>query len=277
MKYKSPTVLEEFVKWEKEFAKEVPYLGTPSGLYLGFSENPGGYMCTPLDSYIIANTGGDGEHFAILTDFGLQEDLDNAPVISVFPMNLDATRNVRIVARNVSDFLWLYLNHELLLVNEYDSEEEYLEHKRKESEDRSTDYFNHRLWLEQKEVVKRVAQEVFQFPVIPNPYAYIQNLKGERGSQIVLKTKDTLGILPFSDNAIVQAHPWAQEVEIPDDLTDELASFFESAPLETKLAFIRDYQADTIQNKNSLLIICKELERNGFIRESKMIRACMDI
>lgn len=277
MKYKSPTVLEEFVKWERKFAKEVPYLGTPSGLYLGFSEKPGGYMCTPLDSYTIAYTGGDGEHFAILTDFGLQEDLNNAPVISVFPMNLEATRNVRIVARNVSDFLWLYLNHELLLINEYNSEEEYVEHMKKETEDQSTDYFNHRLWLEQKEVVKKVVQEVFQFPVIPNPYQYIQDLRGERGSKVILKTKDTLGILPFFEHTIVQSHPWAQEAEIPDDLTDELGLFFESAPLETKLAFIRDYQADTIQNRESLLIICKELERNGFIRESKMLSVCMEI
>lgn len=278
MNYHSPVILEEFIKWEKAFAKTVPYLDTPSGLYLGFSDIPEGYACTPLDSYTFAHTGGDGEHFALLTDFGLHKDLEHAPVIRVFPMNLDATQNVRIVARNIRDFLWLLLYHEPLLINDYDSEEEYLAFKRKEElEDHSTDYFNHKLWLEQRELVKQAAQQTFQFPEIPNPYQYIKELRKERDHQVVLKTKDTLGIIPLSSHSAVQPHPWAKEKELPYELLDELELFFDSAPLETKLAFIRDYQAEYIQHTHSLLLICKDLERNGFIRESNMLRACMDI
>ncbi|MGO0062739.1 hypothetical protein ACTID9_22410 [Brevibacillus fluminis] len=235
------------------------------------------FLFTPLDSYIFANTGCDGEHFALLTDFGLQEDLDHAPVIGVFPMNLDATRNVRIVARNIRDFLWLQLNHEMLLVSDFDNEEEYAEHCKKESEDKSTDYFDHGLWLEQKELVKKSAQDRFNFPEIIHPYRYIQEIRAERSKKVVLRTRDTLGILPLQNNIGVNPHPWAQRRGLPGDLSNQLESFFESALLETKLAFIRDYQAECTQDSNSLLMICEELERNEFHREAKMIRACMDI
>ena len=278
MRYNSPVMLEEFIKWEKAFAKTVPYLEPPSGLYFGFTEASGGYMCTPVDSYTFARTGADGEHFALLTDFGLHKDLEHAPVIRVFPMNLDATQNVRIVAKNIRDFLWLLLYHEPLLMNDYDSEEKYLAFRKKEElEDHSTDYFNHKLWLEQRELVKQAAQQTFQFLEIPNPYQYIKELREEREHQVVLKTKDTLGIIPVSNHNVVPPHPWAQEKELPYKLLDELELFFNSAPLETKLAFIRDYQAEYIQDTNSLLLICKDLERNGFTRESNMLRACMDI
>jgi len=277
MRYNSPAILEEFISWEKEFASKVPYLERPSGLFLEFVEEPGGYMCTPLDSYTFARTGGDGEHFALLTDFGLYEDLDNAPVISVCPMNFDASLNVRIVARNVCEFLWLQLNHEMLLLCDFESENEYVEYRTKDAQDQSTDYFDHKLWLEQKELVKKVAQEVFQFPEIQNPYQYIKEIREERNIKTILKTKDTLGILPLSKKTSVDQHPWVKYNDLPSNLTDELESFFDTAPLETKLAFVRDYQAECTQDKESLMIICNELERNGFLRESKMLRACLDI
>jgi len=61
---------------------EVPYLEKPAGLFLGFSEKEnGGYVCSPADSILFANTGMDGVHYSLLTDFGKAADLEQAPVI----------------------------------------------------------------------------------------------------------------------------------------------------------------------------------------------------
>jgi len=33
--YSEPSLLQEIIKWEKEFSPQVPYLETPTGLFLG--------------------------------------------------------------------------------------------------------------------------------------------------------------------------------------------------------------------------------------------------
>gem|GEM_PF-84613 len=64
------------------------------------------YSVTPIDSVKFCTTGGDGCHFAFLTDFGTRQDLENAPIVFVDPM--DFAECVRLVANNLKDLLGLF-------------------------------------------------------------------------------------------------------------------------------------------------------------------------
>ncbi|KRE92137.1 hypothetical protein ASG89_33795 [Paenibacillus sp. Soil766] len=119
--YRPPLLLEQLIKWDLE---------NPTGLFLGIDFNEkNGYFCTPVDSFSFARTGMDGIHFVLLTDFGLVKDLNEVPVIGISPMD---SERVRIVARNLSNFFSLHFFDELLLLNEYSSEDLYFESISKE-------------------------------------------------------------------------------------------------------------------------------------------------
>ncbi|MDQ0896823.1 hypothetical protein [Paenibacillus sp. V4I7] len=194
IEYRTPTLLQQIIRWEREFSREVEYLETPTGLFLGvdFNEKEG-YFCTPVDSFPFARTGGDGIHYALLTDFGLVKDLDEAPVIRVSPMDSD---RVRLVARNLHDFFSLHLFDELALLNEFSSEEAYLESVRKEdARDLNSEWFDHDRWKREKQKVLNEVQGRFNLTPIPKPVQYLQEIRFERSLQITTLTEDSLGIM----------------------------------------------------------------------------------
>lgn len=194
IEYRTPTLLLQIMRWEQEFSREVEYLETPTGLFLGINFNEKeGYFCTPVDSFPFARTGGDGIHYALLTDFGLVKDLDDAPVIRVSPMDSD---RVRLVARNLYDFFSLHFFDALILLNEYPSEEAYLESVRKEeARDLNSEWFDHDRWKRGKQKVLNEIQDKFNLTPIPNPVQYLQEIRFERSLQTTTLTEDSLGIL----------------------------------------------------------------------------------
>ncbi|KRE39726.1 hypothetical protein [Paenibacillus sp. Soil522] len=195
--YRTPLLLERIINWEREFACEVEYLEKPTGLFLGIDFNEKeGYFCTPIDSFSFARTGGDGLHYVLLTDFGLVKDLNEAPVIRISPMD---TESIRLVAPNLSDFFSLHFFDELLLLNEYKSEEAYLESIREEeANDLNSEWFDHDRWKREKAMVVNEVQEKFNLSPIPNAFQYLQDIRFERQLQISISTEDSLGILPLT-------------------------------------------------------------------------------
>lgn len=197
IEYRMPTLLQQIMSWERDFSGEVEYLDTPTGLFLGidFHEREG-YFCTPVDSLPFAHTGGDGIHYALLTDFGLVKDLDEAPVIRVSPMDSD---RVRLIALNLHDFFSLHFFDELVLLNEYSSEEAYLESVRKEeARDLNSEWFDHNRYKREKKKVLNEVQEVFDLAPITNPVQYLQEIRIGRSLQTTILTEDSLGILATS-------------------------------------------------------------------------------
>ncbi|MCK9861797.1 hypothetical protein [Paenibacillus sp. ATY16] len=194
IEYRTPMLLQQILLWEKEFSREVEYLDTPMGLFLGIDFNEkAGYFCTPVDSFPFARTGVDGIHYALLTNFGLVKDLDEAPVIQVSPMDSD---RIQLVARNLHDFFSIHLFDELALLNDYPSEEAYLESVRKEeAKDLNSKWFDHHRWKREKEKVLNEVQERFNLKPIPCPVQYLQEIRFERSQQITTLTEDSLGIL----------------------------------------------------------------------------------
>lgn len=86
-----------------------------------------GYPGTPLDVVTFGRTGGDGEHYGFLTEFGAVTNLENAPIVMVTPMNFDQPAVV--VADNIREFLRIALKDSGLFYMEYANEEEYLKQR----------------------------------------------------------------------------------------------------------------------------------------------------
>ena len=195
--YRTPLLLDQIINWEREFACEVEYLDEPTGLFLGIDfNNKEEYFCTPIDSFRFASTGMDGMHYVLLTDFGLVKDLNEAPVFRISPMD---TESIRLVALNLSDFFSLHFFDELLMLNEYESEEAYLNSIREEeASDLNSEWFDHDRYKREKEMVINKVQEKFGLSPIPNAFQYIQDIRFERQLQITVSTEDSLGILPLN-------------------------------------------------------------------------------
>lgn len=199
--YGTPLLLESIISWEREFACKVEYLENPTGLFLNIDVNEKeGYFCTPVDSFTFARTGMDGIHYALLTDFGLVKNLDEAHVIRISPMDTD---RVRLVARNLYDFFSLHFFDEILMLNEYTSEKAYLESIRKEEEkDLNSEWFDHDRWKREKAMVVKEVQEKFNLSPISNAFQYIQDIRFERQLEISISTEDSLGVLPMTRQGI---------------------------------------------------------------------------
>ncbi|CAM3341643.1 hypothetical protein PALU110988_17400 [Paenibacillus lupini] len=245
--YQIPILLEQLMSWERGFSHEVDYLETPTGLYLGIdTKETGGYFCTPVDSYPFARTGVDGIHYAFLTDFGHVTNLDEAPVIRVSPMDSD---RVSLVARNLHDFFALYLFDELVTMNEYSSEEEYLEYVRKEeAKDLNSEWFDHDRWKREKAIVQNSISETFNIFPISNPVQYMQEIRLERSLQVSTLTKDSLGIV------LSKVIPGESEVLI---------------------ASVRDFQYSACFDRAIIEPLAKELVQLGFIHEAQSLLARM--
>jgi hypothetical protein len=244
--YRTPILLQQIMHWEREFSREVEYLETPTGLFLGIDLNEkGGYFCTPVDSFPFARTGVDGIHYALLTDFGFVKDLDEAPVIRVSPMDSD---RIRLVARNLHDFFSLHFFDELVLLNEYPSEELYLESVRKEEvRDLNSEWFNHNRWKREKLKVLNKVQEKFNLSSIPNPVQYLQDIQLERNLEVATLTEDSLGIRA-----------------IPSKIRQEK---------EALLASIRNLQHAASTNKVIVERHANELIQFGIIHEAECLLA----
>lgn len=193
--YKAPKLLQQLVEWEGYFANEVAYLEKPSGLFLGLDYSQDGYFCTPVDSIPFASTGGDGIHFALLTDFGVVKDLEEALVVRVSPMD---NERVRIVAKNINDFFSLHFYNESLAWNEFQNEDQYLSHLQEEqNRDSNSEWFDHDRWKFEKGRVLNEVKNRFNILPIGQPFTYINNLRIERSFQVTVNTLDSVGIKQF--------------------------------------------------------------------------------
>ncbi|MHA6484558.1 hypothetical protein ACX1C1_21940 [Paenibacillus sp. strain BS8-2] len=106
---------------------------------------------------------------------------------------------IRLVARNLREFMALHLYDELLLLNEFANEETYYEYKSKEeSSDQQSAWFDHARWRREKEQVRDTMRNVFGFEPIAQPYPYIQDIRLERSMRTIMTTKDSVGVMASS-------------------------------------------------------------------------------
>lgn len=107
-KYSIPKTLKKIIDLQNQLVNEgLLEYGDLLGYYFSYEGPDSRYLNTPLDVISFARPGVDGIHFGFLTDFGQVEDLENAYIVRVSPMDFDGP--VKIVARNIQDFLRIIL------------------------------------------------------------------------------------------------------------------------------------------------------------------------
>ncbi len=249
-----------------------------------------GYYVTPCDVITFASNGSDGIHFGFLTDFGTVTDLEEAYVVYVSPMDFGSA--VFLAARNLKEFMNLlftmkdtmeianFLSIEMMdeseknveyEEDEEDEEDEY-EEDEYEEEDEDIEIYDDEELIQEREYVLGKLKESLNCSVIEDVNSYYKNLFDERKKQIAIHTKDRIGVIPMSNQPII-----AEKYEVEKDMYIEikdLQAYFRKAPIENKLAFVRDAQCLGIilDERDVREFIVTDLRQLGFKLEADLLK-----
>ncbi|WIV19450.1 hypothetical protein QPK24_01345 [Paenibacillus polygoni] len=227
------------------------------------------YYCTPCDVVVFGSNGCDGIHYGFLTDFGTVDNLDEAPIVCISPMDFGHTN--RLIARNFRDFLSIHLDNSELFYNDFESEAAYLkqvtEWKREEEESPYRDTPEEKQYAEE---IKTMLRTTFELPVIDRPYEYIRTLQEERRRQACVLTRESLHIVLPNKFGIAteDEKQWLEQIESRDEAA--VQAFLEKASLPAVLGIAREVGAQA--DHPSLLIVERFLENHGFHDEAVRLR-----
>ena len=232
---KMPSTFEKLRKLEEVLSKEGYSLGEDLGLQLNADHFA--YDVTPYDVITFANTGMDGIHFGLLTDFGTVSDLEHAYVVCISPM--DFGEHIKIVAQNIMEFVGLVCTMKSAVaisnVSCFRKELEYvnyLKELKRQEDDEYTEKTNY--------IITKLLSTI-KCELMDDVYDYVERkVTTKRKSRIILPTLDEIGITPLDNkNGIHTIYNLENGVEIN---LNEVKSFFNTSTIESKLAFIRDAQ-----------------------------------
>jgi hypothetical protein len=227
-------LIEALIEFEQELEANRHSLGFDLGLIMEQGPAPR-YMATPPDVIPFAHAGVDGIHYGFLTDFGLEKDLSQAPIVCVSPVDWTG---VWVVARHLQDFLSVVYTENSSLKRYFANGEDY------------SGYVGQRVPQATDErtlFVHECFRERFGIQPIRDMAVYIDSLRLERKQNEAAPTLNGLGIRRFStakhhsSNAegtllsVAEPFHWEQQGEAVREL-------FRSGSCEARLAFIRDAQ-----------------------------------
>ncbi|MGO4109008.1 stalk domain-containing protein [Paenibacillus sp. YAF4_2] len=192
-----------------------------------------GYFGTPLDVITFGRTGGDGDHYGFLTDFGAVTNLEEAPIVLVTPMNFD--QPAVIVAENIREFLRIALIDSSMFYMEYANEEDYLKQRSEDMEG----YVETDEERENRLIVRERLEKELKLPEISDPYTYSAQVRAERDAGILVPTEDLLGVTNVNPLDAGRKH---ETIELDEYIgLKELKAFLSNATYASKLALIRNY------------------------------------
>lgn len=224
---------------------------------------------TPLSALPFASIGGNGTHFAFLTDFQRNIDLENTPIIIVSPTD---DPPIRLIARNIKEFLSLvvYLTDATLVdfISRAEDEAEYIS-RRDEDLKADPEEKNHR------EKYIQILKKEFKLPEVIHEkgiFDYYETIKKERIAEGYIHIDDDYTIfLGKGASTIKRYHYDRRNKNIP-----EIKSFLETASFDERKVFYAeatyhyilaaDYDADIVD------ILISSLEKDGLLREAEVIK-----
>lgn len=246
-------------------------LSLDEGIGLRWADETMAYDQTPYDVMPFMDAGVDGIHVGLLTDFGEVTDLEEAFVVCVHPMN--APDSLKILARNPKEFIdYLYSDRDLIMLFNFmmiDSGEQY----QKMADEAEKEFEESPELAEARNQVLPKMKAFMDCQSLGHVYDYVESVAEARRHQLVLPTKDGLGIAGTTRTGDeLPVYPVDEEADIS---VEEARDFFASAPLESKLAFIRDVQyAGLINNETPLKgFIMNELKRMGYAAEVSRLKS----
>jgi hypothetical protein len=255
-KYEIPKTLVNAINLQSELNSEgLTQFGDLGGLFFSYEKIDTRYLNTPLDVIQFARTGSDGVHFGFLTDFGQVNDLENAYIVRVSPMDSDDP--VQIVARNLRDFLRLicYAPGAVDVVDVTTNKDTF--HNIPELAATQT--------IEGYDAeVRKALQQRFSLEPIKSLEGYLDEVKNERENEILLPTEDSLGIInkfaTITEETINEKlFKFEDNILVLD--TDEVVHFFETTSFEAKLVFLREAQSKALlyDDEEVKLFLSKQL------------------
>lgn len=264
-----PPTLKKLREFDKTLQTEA--LSLEEGLGLRWADVSMAYDQTPYDVLPFMDAGVDGIHIGLLTDFGKVTDLEKAFVVCVHPMN--AADSLKLLARNPKEFVdYLYSDRNLMMLFNFmmiDSAENY----RKMLQETEKDFEEEPELKESRDKVLMRMKNEMNCGRIQDLYEYVEDtVATARRQQTVLPTEDGLGIVAFNESGDeLPRYPVLQE----DIGVKEARAFFASAPVESKLAFIRDAQYEGLINNDTPLkgFIVSEMGDMGLGAEVKRLKS----
>ncbi|MGD6842452.1 hypothetical protein ACQCVH_07985 [Bacillus infantis] len=264
-KYDVPATLEKLIQFES-------MLDDPEQFYLCFqfylSMEGDRYFNTPSDVVVFGRIGVDGVHYGFLTDYGSAADLETAPIVCVSPMDFEAP--IRIIARNIKEFLGVNLTDSSLFYNQFGSEEKYLAFKARWAEEaESSSYMLSEKDSLVREEAEKFLREKVRVPHIVNPYQYVEKVYIERQKLISIQTQDGLGVtapLLQSDEHIpflIHSH------QVPDKIKVE--EYLSASPAASQLALFRNIQLnlDLAEYPEIYVVVIEAMKKIGLTDEVK--------
>ncbi|KGR79413.1 hypothetical protein [Ureibacillus manganicus] len=228
--YQIPTEIVELFKLEAELKKDELSLEM---IGLRPIYEPYAYSITPVDCIPFAETGGDGIHFAFLTEFGKVNSLEEAPIICISPTN---DPPIRLVAKNIRDFFDLVSSvpyAELLeSIWDFNDEVKLNELIEEMEQDTPTD------WKERRHAILNRVKQTFSAKE-KQVVTYMKEILDKREKETVISTLDNLGIIGTL-NPQASKQKFQFEHPLNQARLNSMKQFLHNANTVERLAFIRD-------------------------------------
>lgn len=249
----------------KEFDEKLQRQGSSLHEWIGFEiiGDESRYNLTPLDVIPFAATGIDGDHFGLLTDFGMISNLEEAPIVCVTPMNFG--EHVKIVARNLKEFLDLiYTVTDFSAIANFTYFQDEQDYRKLLNNLRNDEPYE-----ERAQKLERMKAE-FGLQAIEDVYRFVEvELKEAWQRQIALPTLDGLGVAAQNGKGDFPLYPVHEDMKID---IDDMRKFLAAAPVESRLAFIRDAQFTNILEEPEIKqLVLAELKRMNLPDERKRL------
>ena len=195
------------------------------------------YSICPVDAIPFGSTGNNGIHFAFLTDFGTNTNLDLAPIICISP-SYDPPINL--VAKNIFDFFSIIttIENSTLLADQYENQEQFEKRKEEWFEGWKSEPKN----SEPRKVQAVNLKDKFKLKNIHNVVEYTSQIRKERENEIkTYKISGSLGVNPIENEEIIQF------THTKDLLV--IREFLENQNQSSRLQFYRDCVFNFILSK----------------------------
>jgi hypothetical protein len=171
---------ETYIKLQKLDQELINETGESLDDYIGIHLKFNGFRydeITPDDSIVFASTGANGDHFAFDTKKGTVNNLEEAPILFIQPM--DSHSHVKLVAQNLKNLLTIYLTLKEFYVLErfdwYEKQEDFINdydnNYREDIEERLNEF---------NLVSLRLIQQL-NINAIDDVYSYIKDLRNQEG------------------------------------------------------------------------------------------------
>jgi hypothetical protein len=229
-----PETIEKLIEFEIELQKEGYSLDRELNLII--QSDYFAYNVTPYDVVPFASTGCDGIHFGFLTDYSSIENLEQAFVVCISPMNFG--NHVKIVAGNLKEFLNLIITMKSAVAIEnflnFEVEKDYIRLIKSLEIDSKQECCN------RVDYVTNKLKSAFECKTITNIFNYIENeVKFARNKVAIVPTIDGIGVVPLDPNFTLDKFELKIDMRVN---IEELGIFFKNTSLESKLAIIRNLQ-----------------------------------